>query len=64
MFDTNDVYVDVLLPLALPQVYTYFVPEALHKQIKIGKRVEVQFGKSRIISGNGLPTIINAAKAK
>jgi len=51
MFDTNDVYVDVLLPLALPQVYTYFVPEALHKQIKIGKRVEVQFGKTRVYAG-------------
>jgi len=51
MFETNDVYVDVLLPLALPQVYTYFVPEALHKQVKTGKRVEVQFGKSRIYAG-------------
>lgn len=51
MFETNDIYVDVLLPLALPQVYTYFVPEQLHKQITIGKRVEVQFGKSRIYAG-------------
>jgi len=51
MFETNDIYVDVLLPLALPQIYTYFVPETLHQLIEVGKRVEVQFGKSRIYAG-------------
>ncbi len=51
MFETNDIYVEVLLPLALPQVYTYFLPETLHQQIKVGKRVEVQFGKTRIYAG-------------
>ena len=51
MFETDDLYVEVLLPLALPQNYTYFVPENLHQQIAVGKRVEIQFGKTRIYAG-------------
>lgn len=51
MFSTEDLYVEVLLPLRLPQNYTYFVPEVLHKEIAIGKRVEIQFGKQRIYAG-------------
>lgn len=51
MFETNDLYVEVLLPLALPQNYTYFVPENLHNKIAIGTRVEIQFGKKRIYAG-------------
>jgi len=51
LFETNDLYVEVLLPLALPQNYTYFVPENLHNKIAIGTRVEIQFGKKRIYAG-------------
>lgn len=38
-------YVQVILPLALPKAYTYYVPEELMKDIKFGVRVEVQFGR-------------------
>lgn len=41
-------YVDVVLPLALNQYYTYGVPFELHDKISIGKRVAVQFGKSKL----------------
>jgi primosomal protein N' (replication factor Y) len=47
----TNTYVDVILPLALPQNYTYAVPEAWIPQAHFGKRVEVQFGKNRIYSG-------------
>lgn len=43
-------FVDVILPLALPDTYTYAVPNNMQNDIEIGKRVEVQFGKSKIYS--------------
>ena len=39
--------VRVILPLALPKPYTYYVPPELLPQIRFGIRVEVQFGKSK-----------------
>ena len=38
----------VVLPLALPKPYTYFVPEELVDKIQFGVRVEVQFGQNRL----------------
>jgi len=43
-------FVDVLLPLAVPNLYTYRVPFDLNEQIAPGKRVLVQFGKSKFYS--------------
>ncbi|MBT8194782.1 MAG: primosomal protein N' [Bacteroidia bacterium] len=43
-------FVDIILPLALPQLYTYKCPENLNDEIESGKRVLVQFGKQRIYS--------------
>lgn len=43
-------YVDVILPLALPQAYTYAVPVDLVQFVKVGQRVIVQFGKNRFYS--------------
>ncbi len=40
-------FVDVILPLALPQTYTYRVPREFNTVIKIGQRVIVQFGKGQ-----------------
>ncbi|MEM6879471.1 MAG: primosomal protein N', partial [Bacteroidota bacterium] len=45
------VYANVLLPLAIEKVYTFLVPEELIGSLKIGQRVEVQFGKKRRYSG-------------
>ena len=44
----TDVFIEVILPIAIPKPYTYAVPEKWVKQIKIGQRVEVQFGKGKI----------------
>ena len=38
----------VILPLALPKLYTYAVPVDLDAEIQIGKRVEVQFGRNKL----------------
>lgn len=43
-------FVDVLLPLALPDTYTYRVPQEMNALIAPGKRVVVQFGQKRIYS--------------
>ncbi len=40
----------MILPLALPQAYTYAVPVELVPFIKIGQRTIVQFGKNRYYS--------------
>lgn len=44
-------YVDVLLPLAVPGAYTYSIPEKFRDKAKVGMRVEVQLGKKKIYSG-------------
>ena len=41
-------FVDVILPLALPQNFTYSLPENLIEQAAVGKRVIVQFGKRKL----------------
>ena len=38
----------VILPIAVPKPYTYFVPEQLLDEVQFGIRVEVQFGKSKL----------------
>ncbi|MES3019233.1 MAG: primosomal protein N' [Bacteroidota bacterium] len=42
------IFVEVILPLAISKTYTYRVPFDIAGQIEIGKRVVVQFGKSKI----------------
>lgn len=41
-------FVEVILPLSISKTYTYRVPHTLNESLAIGKRVIVQFGKSRI----------------
>ena len=44
-------YADLILPLAVPLYYTYFVPDAFTDKVKIGTRVTVVLGKRRIYTG-------------
>lgn len=46
----SDLYVQVILPLAVEGLYTYQVPEALKKRVRPGSRVLVSFGKKKIYS--------------
>ena len=41
-------FADVILPLALPKEYTFYIPEEYIEQAQPGKRIIVQFGKRRI----------------
>lgn len=43
-------FVDVLLPLPLPLLYTYRVPREYVDKVKIGLRVVVQFGQKRVLT--------------
>lgn len=50
MATSNPKYVNVILPLAIPQAYTYAVPVELRPDICFGKRVEVPV-KNKVYSG-------------
>jgi primosomal protein N' (replication factor Y) len=38
-------FIDVILPLSLPNLFTYRLPEALNEDIQIGQRAVVPFGR-------------------
>lgn len=40
-------FVDVILPLSIPYLYTYRVPRDIENEVEMGQRVVVQFGKGR-----------------
>ncbi len=44
-------YAQILLPLQLPTMYTYSVPESLFSEIRAGQRAVVQFGSKRLYAG-------------
>lgn len=46
----QSVFAEVIIPLALPQNYTWAIPEAFQQKISIGSRVEVQL-KNKKYSG-------------
>lgn len=43
-------FVTVIVPVALPKLYTYSVPLHLKSLVQVGCRVEVQFGRSKLYS--------------
>lgn len=46
MAERTDQFADIVLPLALPNLFTYRIPQALSGAVVPGMRVVVQFGKS------------------
>ncbi len=44
-------FIDVILPLALPQNFTYRVSEAEYEFLQVGMRVAVPFGKIKMYTG-------------
>lgn len=44
-------FVDVIVPISVPNKYTYRVPLELNADVKIGQRALVQFGKTKIYTG-------------
>ena len=41
-------YVDVIVPLALSDLFTYLIPSDLEEECEVGKRVLVQFGRKKL----------------
>ncbi len=41
-------FVDVIIPLPVPGLFTYRVPHAMNDEVETGKRVVVQFGRKKI----------------
>src|SRR5215469_12963876 len=48
--DRETLFVEVILPLAIAKNYTYRVPFELNNLVEVGKRVVVQFGKSKLFT--------------
>ncbi|TND08181.1 MAG: primosomal protein N'' [Bacteroidetes bacterium] len=48
MAERNTYFADVILPLALPNLYTYRIPHAWNGKVSRGMRVVVQFGRSKL----------------
>ncbi len=46
-----DHYVDVIIPLALDQLFTYHIEEPEQDELRPGYRVAVPFGKSKVYTG-------------
>jgi len=46
----TELFADVILPLSLPQLYTYQITNEYIDTVEIGKRVIIQFGKQKIYS--------------
>ena len=44
-------YIDVILPVPLDGTFTYSVPQPLERQVKVGVRVLVPFGRSKTYAG-------------
>lgn len=49
-------YVDVILPLPLPGLFTYSVPEGMEGRVVFGKRLLVPLGRSKKYIGMAVKT--------
>jgi primosomal protein N' (replication factor Y) (superfamily II helicase) len=51
VIEVSTKFVELLLPVPIPKLFTYRVPLALNDKIRIGQRVIVQFGRKKIYTG-------------
>lgn len=49
--ERKTLFVNVILPIPVPGTFTYRVPYDLNDSVRVGQRVVVQFGKTKIMSG-------------
>jgi len=50
--ESNDtLFIDIIVPLSVANKFTYRIPKEMNEFIAIGKRVIVQFGKSKFYTG-------------
>ena len=48
---SGNIYAEIIIPLALPKNYTWYVPSHLQELVKVGCRVEVNLGKNKKYAG-------------
>ena len=46
----QNIFIDVVLPVPIPQFFTYRLPREMAPLVKVGARVVVEFGKSRVLT--------------
>jgi primosomal protein N' (replication factor Y) len=51
LFEHTTSFVEVLLPIPVPRLFTYRVPAVLNQNIQEGQRVIVQFGDRKVLTG-------------
>ncbi len=44
-------FADIILPVAIPRLFTYSIPDEIADSVKVGSRVVVSFGKKKFYSG-------------
>jgi primosomal protein N' (replication factor Y) len=49
--ERTTLFVDLILPVPIPNLFTYRIPYELNDQLKTGSRVIVQFGRKKILTG-------------
>ena len=49
-FETSTFFTDVILPVPIPKLFTYRIPQELSELVKVGARVIVQFGKRKVLT--------------
>lgn len=48
--ENTALFIDVVLPVPIPQYFTYRLPREIAPMVKAGARVVVEFGKSRVLT--------------
>ena len=48
--ENTALFIDVVLPVPIPQFFTYRLPREMAPLVKVGARVVVEFGKSRVLT--------------
>ncbi|SOE21426.1 replication restart DNA helicase PriA [Spirosomataceae bacterium TFI 002] len=51
VYTEETLFLDVILPVPIPQAFTYRVPRDLNELVVVGARVIVSFGKNRVMTG-------------
>jgi primosomal protein N' (replication factor Y) len=49
--DSSTFFAELLLPVPIPKLFTYRVPQVWNEKIKTGQRAIVQFGQKKILTG-------------
>ncbi len=52
LFESSDtLFAELLLPVPIPKLFTYRVPNEYRDQIRVGQRAIVQFGERKVLTG-------------